>query len=296
MLQGIHIDSIKFSIYNSEIRMAISAKQVKELRELTGSGMMDCKKALAEAEGDMQKAIDILRKKGQKVSAKRADRDAAEGVVFVHTSEDSTEGIAFALNCETDFVAKNDEFLGLGKSILDAAVANKPASVEALLGLDVDGRKVGDHIIDFTGKIGEKIEVSSYEHLSGEKVVSYKHGDKIGVLVNLSNANDADVEEAGKNIGMQIASMRPVAVDETGVDADLVEREKQIGLDKARQEGKPEKILDRIAEGFVKKFYKDNTLLNQEYVKDSKQTVKQYLNGVSNGLTVKEFARLAIGR
>jgi len=276
--------------------MAISAKQVKELRELTGSGMMDCKKALAEAEGDMQKAIDILRKKGQKVSAKRADRDAAEGVVFVHTTEDGSEGIAFALNCETDFVAKNNEFMSLGKSILEAAIANKPAASEGLLELEVEGRKISDHIMDFTGKIGEKIEVSSYEYLTGEQVVAYKHGDKIGVLVNLANVNGTDVDAAGKNIGMQIASMNPVAVDETGVDAELVEREKQIGLDKARQEGKPEKILERIAEGFVKKFYKDNTLMNQEYVKDNKQTVKQYLNSVSNGLTVKGFARLAIGR
>lgn len=276
--------------------MAISAKQVKELRELTGSGMMDCKKALAEAEGDMQKAIDILRKKGQKVSAKRADRDAAEGVVFVHTSDDASEGVAFALNCETDFVAKNDEFVGLGKSILDVAIASKPANVEALVELEVEGRKIGDLIMDFTGKIGEKIEVSSYVHVEGERIVSYKHGDKIGVLVNLANTNGADVEEAGKNVGMQIASMRPVAVDESGVDAELVEREKQIGLDKARQEGKPEHILDKIATGFVKKFYKENTLLNQEYVKDNKQTVKQYLNSVTNGLTVKDFSRLAIGR
>ncbi|MGB0522962.1 MAG: translation elongation factor Ts [Flammeovirgaceae bacterium] len=276
--------------------MSITAADVNKLRKQTGAGMMDCKKALAEAEGDMQKAIDILRKKGQKVSAKRADRDAAEGVVFVHTNQDATEGIAFALNCETDFVAKNEEFVGLGQSILDAAISNKPANVDALVGLEVEGRKISDLIMDFTGKIGEKIEVSSYVRQEGEQVVSYKHGDKIGVLVNLANTNGTDVTEAGKNVGMQIASMRPVAVDESGVDADLVEREKQIGIEKARQEGKPEHILDKIANGFVKKFYKDNTLLNQEYVKDSKQTVKQYLNGVSNGLTVKDFARLSIGR
>lgn len=276
--------------------MAISAKQVKELRELTGSGMMDCKKALAEAEGDMQKAIDILRKKGQKVSAKRADRDAAEGVVFLHTSDDASQGIAFALNCETDFVAKNEEFVGLGQAILTAAVANKPSDKDTLVGLEVEGRKISDLIMDFTGKIGEKIEVSSYVCLEGEQVVSYKHGDKIGVLVNLANTSGNDVVEAGKNVGMQIASMRPVAVDESGVDPELVEREKQVGLEKAREEGKPEHILDRIAQGFVKKFYKDNTLLNQEYVKDNKQTVKQYLNSVSNGLTVKDFSRLSIGR
>lgn len=277
--------------------MAITAKQVKELREITGSGMMDCKKALAEAEGNMETAIDILRKKGQKVAAKRADRESSEGVVFTYISEDKTEGFAFALNCETDFVGKNEDFQLLGKNILEVAVANKPASIEALSALEIEGRLVSEHITDLTGKIGEKIEISQYAQMNGEHIAAYVHGDgRIGVLVNLKNTGDADVTEAGRDIGMQIASMRPVAVDENGVASDLVEREKQVGIEKARAEGKPENILERIAAGFVKKFYKDNTLMHQDFVKDSKMSVKQYLDSVNKGMTVVEFARVAIGR
>lgn len=282
---------------NKKIAMAISAKQVKELREITGSGMMDCKKALAEAEGDMDKAIDILRKKGQKISAKRADREASEGAVFVFVADDNKEGIAFTLNCETDFVGKNEDFIALGNNIMEVAKANKPTNVESLTALEMDGRSVADHLTDMMGKIGEKIEVSQYVRMTGEHVASYIHGDgSIGVLVNLLNTGDASVEEAGRDVGMQIASMRPVAVSEEGVDPDLVEREKQVGIDKAREEGKPEHILEKIAAGFVKKFFKDNTLLNQEFVKDSKVTVKQYLDSVNKGLTVKEFARVSTGR
>lgn len=276
--------------------MAISAQQVKELRGITGSGMMDCKKALSEANGDMEQAIDLLRKKGQKISAKRADRDASEGLVFAYVSDDQTEGIGFTLNCETDFVAKNDDFSILGNKFLDAAKAEKPATADALKALTVDGRTVEEHITEMTGRIGEKIEISQYAYLKGEQVVAYLHGGSIGVLVSLVNANGEASEEAGKNIGMQIASMNPLAVDENGIDTTVVEREKQVGLDKAKEEGKPANILERIAEGFVKKFYQDNTLLNQKYVKNDKETVKQYLNGVNKGLTVKEFARLSIGR
>jgi elongation factor Ts len=277
--------------------MAITAQQVKALRETTGSGMMDCQKALIEAEGDMEKAIDILRKKGQKISANRADREASEGAVFVHISDDGTEGIAFALNCETDFVGKNSDFQALGNTILGVAKAGKPATVEALSAMNVDGRTVADHITDFMGKIGEKIEVSQYTFLTGEAVAAYIHGDgSIGVLVNMSNANGTDVTEAGRDVGMQIASMRPIAVDADGIDAAMVEREKQVGLEKARAEGKPEQILEKIAEGFVQRFYKDNTLMSQAFVKDPKVTVKQYLDSVSKGLTVKEFSRVSIGR
>ena len=278
--------------------MAITAQQVKELREITGSGMMDCKKALSEAGGDMEQAIDILRKKGQKISAKRADREASEGTVFVYVSDDATEGIAFALNCETDFVGKNSDFQALGNTVLTVAKAQKPANTDALLALNVDGRTVADHITDFMGKIGEKIEVNQYTHLKGEAITAYVHGNgSIGVLVNLANTNGStEALEAGRDIGMQIASMNPVAVDEAGIDPELVEREKQVGIDKAREEGKPEAMLERIAEGFVKKFYKDNTLMSQAFVKDSKVSVKNYLNSVSKDLTVKEFSRVAIGR
>ena len=278
--------------------MVITAQQVNELRIKTGSGMMDCKKALTEAEGDMEKAIDILRKKGQKISANRADRDTTEGSVFVHISSDGKEAIGFSLNCETDFVAKNDDFQKLGQKILAIATMHKPESAESLLAISMeDGRAVSEHITDLVGKIGEKIEVAQYNHITGERIVSYIHGDgKIGVLVNLANVGSADVNEAGRLVGMQIASMRPVAVDESGVSADMLQREKEIGIERARQEGKPEAMLEKIAEGFVKKFYKENTLLHQDFVKGNKVTVKQYLNSVQNGLTVKSFARIAIGR
>ncbi len=277
--------------------MAITAKQVNELRQITGAGMMDCKKALTEANGDIEAAIDILRKKGQKVAAKREDREAAEGKVFVKVADNQKEAIGFALKCETDFVAKNDDFVKLGEQIAEVAFAHKPADVEALYALSMGSLTVKDTITEMIGKIGEKIEVAGYAHEVGEQVVPYIHGDgRIGVLVNLANTNGTDVTDAGRDIAMQIAAMRPVAVDEADVPADLVEREKQIGIEKAREEGKPEQILEKIAQGFVKKFYQDNTLLNQAFVKDNKFTVKQYLDSVSKGLTVKAFHRIAIGR
>ncbi|MEN7548324.1 translation elongation factor Ts [Rapidithrix thailandica] len=277
--------------------MAITAKQVNELRKITGAGMMDCKKALVEADGDIEKAIDSLRKKGQKVAAKREDREAAEGTVLIHINEDSTEAIAFALKCETDFVAKNEDFKSLGTKILAEAVKNQAESAEALAALEIDGVKISEQITEYIGKIGEKIEITSYTKISGEKIIPYIHGDnKIGVLVELTNVGDAEVTEAGKDVAMQIAAMNPVAVNEEGIDPELVEREKQIGIEKARQEGKPEQILEKIAEGFVKKFYKENTLLNQAFVKDNKLTVQQYLDSVQKGLTVKSFSRISIGR
>jgi len=277
--------------------MAITAKQVNELRQITGAGMMDCKKALVEADGDLEKAIDILRKKGQKVAAKREDREAAEGKVFIHTNEDFSEGFAFALKCETDFVGKNEDFVKLGESILATAIENKPADVDALKALTIDGHAISELITELIGKIGEKIEVDSYVYATGEKVIPYVHSDgKIGVLVTLANAGDADVEAAGKDVAMQITAMRPIAVDESGIDPETVEREKQIGIEKARQEGKPEHILEKIAGGFVKKFYQENTLLNQVFVKDNKLTVAKYLNGINKGLTVTAFSRVSIGR
>jgi elongation factor Ts len=276
--------------------MAITAKQVNDLRQITGAGMMDCKQALVEADGDIEKAIDILRKKGQKVAAKRADRDAKEGNVYVYTSEDGQIGIALALNCETEPVSNTVEFKELGQMILDAAVANQPADAETLVALTKDGKALSEYMVELSGKIGEKIEVSQYSLLKGEKIVSYLHGRTIAVLVNLANVGKVDVVEAGRSVAMQIAAMRPVAVDEHSVDPAVVAREKEVGVERARQEGKPENLLERIAEGYLKKFYQENTLLSQPFVKDNKVTVSQYLNSVEKGLTVKSFARIAIGR
>lgn len=276
--------------------MAITAKEVNQLRKMTGAGMMDCKKALVEADGDFDKAIELLRKKGQKVSASRSDRETTEGVVLVRTNDDQSEGTLIALTCETDFVAKNEDFIALGKEILEAAYESKAADIEAIKALPAGDITLGEKIIENIGKIGEKIEISAYETLKSEKVVPYIHaGSKLGVLVGLANANGSDVVEAGKDVAMQIAAMNPLAVDKDGVDATVVEKEIEIGKEQARAEGKPEQMLEKIAMGKLNKFYKENTLLSQVFVKDNSVNISQYLDSVSKGLTVGEFKRVAIG-
>ena len=276
--------------------MSITAQEVNKLRKMTGAGMMDCKKALTEANGDFEAAIDLLRKKGQKVSASRADRQTSEGSVFVSTNADGTEGVLIALNCETDFVAKNDEFQALGKQILESAVQEKPDNIEALLGLSAGEITLGEKVVELIGKIGEKIEVSAYERLSAESVVAYIHaGSKLGVLVGMDGGNGSEVGPAGKDVAMQIAAMNPVAVDKDQVDSSVVEREMAIGREQAIAEGKPENIVDKIAEGKLNKFYKENTLLNQSFVKDNSLTISKYLDSVKQGLTVRNFRRVAIG-
>jgi elongation factor Ts len=275
---------------------AITAQDVNKLRTMTGAGMMDCKKALTEAEGDFEKAIEILRKKGQKVSASRSDKDAKEGSVFVKTSDDKKEAVLIALNCETDFVAKNEEFQNLGKLIADTAFAKKPATKEALLAEVVGGLSLAEKITELVGKIGEKLEVSAYVRMTGEAVIPYIHaGSKLGVLVSLKGVNGKDVTEAGKDVGMQIAAMNPVAVDETQVDKTLIEKELDIAKAQILAEGKPANMVDKIAQGKLNKFFKESTLLPQTFVKDNSKTVAQYLESVSKGLTVAEFRRIAIG-
>jgi len=275
---------------------AITAQDVNKLRSMTGAGMMDCKKALTEAEGDFEKAIEILRKKGQKVSASRSDKDAKEGSVFVKTSDDNKEAVLIALNCETDFVAKNEEFQNLGKLIAETAYITKPASKEALLAEVANGLSLNERITELVGKIGEKIEVSAFVHMTGEAVVPYIHaGSKLGVLVSLKGVNGKDVTDAGKDVGMQIAAMNPVAVDESQVDKSLIEKELEIAKAQILAEGKPENMVEKIAQGKLNKFFKESTLLPQAFVKDSSKTVAQYLDSVSKGLTVAEFKRVAIG-
>nr|WKN38334.1 translation elongation factor Ts [Tunicatimonas sp. TK19036] len=274
--------------------MAITAQEVNKLRQMTGAGMMDCKKALVEADGDFDKAIEILRKKGQKVSASRSDRETTEGVVFVKTSDDNKEAVLISLNCETDFVAKNDEFLSIGESILDVAFKEKPASVEELKKLQLGGLTIEEKLTELVGKIGEKIEIGAYEVMSGELVVSYIHANgKLGVLVALENTNDQGVE-AGKDVAMQIAAMNPVALDESEVDQATIDRELEIGREQARAEGKPENILDKIAQGKLNKFYKDNTLVHQAFVKDSSMNISQYLDSVNKGMKVTKFKRVSV--
>jgi elongation factor Ts len=279
--------------------LQITASDVNKLRQQTGAGMMDCKKALTETNGDFEAAIDFLRKKGAKVAASRQDRDSNEGVVIARTSADGKRGVIIELNCETDFVAKNAEFVAFANAIANSAVENKPADIEALyqLGIDTETDRItiGESIIDKTGKIGEKIGVSKYEIVEGEKVIAYIHGNfRLGVLVALS-ANVAGADEAGKDVAMQIAAMNPIAVDKDGVDATTIERELEIAKEQIRAEGKPEEMVEKISIGKLNKFYKDSTLLNQEFVKDPSKSVAQFLNTVDKGLTVTAFKRVALG-
>ena len=275
---------------------AISAQDVNKLRTMTGAGLMDCKKALTEAEGDFEKAIEILRKKGQKVSASRSDRDAKEGSVFIKLSDDKKEAVLIALNCETDFVAKNDEFQNLGKLIAETAFTKKSANKEALLAETVSGLTINDKITELVGKIGEKLEISAFVHMTGEAIVPYIHsGSKLGVLVSLKGVNGKDVTDAGKDIGMQIAAMNPVAVNESDVDKTLIEKELEIAKAQILAEGKPEHMVEKIAQGKLNKFFKESTLLPQTFVKDNSKTVAQYLDSVTKGLTVAEFKRVSIG-
>lgn len=276
--------------------MAITAQEVNKLRQMTGAGMMDCKKALVEAEGDFDKAIEYLRKKGQKLSEKRADRETKEGSVFVRMNDDASSAIMIAFTCETDFVAKNEDFQALGSEIADAAMSNNPADVAGVNALSLGDLTVEAKVTELVGKIGEKLAVTAYESISGEKVASYIHSNgKLGVLVAMTGVGDTDVADAGKDVGMQIAAMNPVALDKDGVDATTIEKEIEIGKEQARQEGKPEAILDKIAQGKLQKFFKENTLLSQSFVKEPKQTVAQYLDSVNKGLTASAFKRVAIG-
>ncbi|WP_149240934.1 translation elongation factor Ts [Dyadobacter sp. 32] len=277
--------------------MAITAQDVNKLRQMTGAGMMDCKKALQEADGDFEQAVDILRKQGQKVAAKRADNAVSEGTVLVSISADGTNGKIVALACETEPVSNVEDFKNLAQSILDKAVADNISDKEALLSATLaDGRPVSENIIDLVGKLGEKLEIVSYENVTADQVVSYIHSNgKLGVLVAFEGVNGTDVTELGKDVAMQIAAMKPVALDKDGVDSATVEREIEVGKEQARAEGKPEAMLEKIAQGKLQKFYKDNTLLNQEFVKDSSLTIRQLLEKTAKGLTVKSFNRVAIG-
>jgi len=274
----------------------ITAQDVNKLRSMTGAGMMDCKKALTEADGDFEKAIEILRKKGQKVSASRSDKDAKEGSVFIKSSDDRKEAVLIALNCETDFVAKNEEFQNLGKLIAETAFMRKSADKDALMNEKVGDLTINEKITELVGKIGEKLEISAFVHMKGEAVVPYIHaGSKLGVLVSLKGVNGKDVSDAGKDVGMQIAAMNPVAVDETNVDKSVIEKELEIAKALILAEGKPANMVEKIAAGKLQKFFKDNTLVHQPFVKDSSKTVAQYLDSISKGLAVAEFKRVAIG-
>lgn len=266
----------------------ITAADVNKLRKQTGAGMMDCKKALTEADGDFDKAIEIIREKGQAVAKKRSDREASEGVVFAKTTSDEKKGFIISMNCETDFVAKNDDFIKLANQIIDAAVEKQPNNIDELKQHQIEGKTVEETINYYTGIIGEKLELAYYDYIEAAKVTSYIHMDnKLAALVGLNKDNvDQDV---AKNVAMQVAAMDPVAVDKDSVPQDVVDKEYEIGKKQAQSEGKPENILDKIAKGKVEKFMKENTLLNQEFIRDSKKSVRQYLQEQDQELTVEGF-------
>ena len=277
----------------SSTTVNITAADVNKLRTQTGAGMMDCKKALTEAEGDFEKAVDILRKKGQKVAANRGDREAKEGYVIAKLSDDKKFGAIISLNCETDFVAINADFTAFANKISDAAMANKPANLDALNALTIDGRTIAENITDYVGKIGEKIELGKYEFVAAACVTVYNHpGNRVATIVGFNKTAD---EQVMRDVAMQAAAMAPVALDKDQVDASILEREIEIGKEQARAEGKPEEMLEKIAMGKLNKFYKESTLLNQDFIKDNKKTVAQYMNDSEKGLTATDFKRVALG-
>ena len=275
--------------------MAITASDVNKLRQQTGAGMMDCKNALVEANGDFEVAVDVLRKKGQKIAAKRGDNEAKEGLVLAQTSEDGTTGVILTLNCETDFVAKNEGYVNFVQSILDIALAKLPATAEDLKALAyIDKLTVEEKITEQVGVIGEKLDLSSYAVISAAKVVAYNHpGNQLATLVGLNSGSEV-VAEAGRQVAMQIAAMNPIAIDKDGVDARTIEREIEVGKELAIQEGKPAEMAEKIAMGRLNKFFQENTLLSQAFVRDNKVTIEQFLDSTEKGLTVTDFKRFSL--
>ena len=271
----------------------VTAAEVNNLRKITGAGMMDCKKALVEANGDLDSAIEILRKKGQKVAAKRADRESSEGVAITVANQENTTAIGVVLACETDFVGKNADFIELAHKIANTALSCK--SKEELLKASLGEMTVEEKLIEQTGVIGEKIQINDFARVDAEYVGTYIHaGNKISSLVGFSEKAD-NIDVAGKDIAMQIAAMNPIALDEKNVDAEVIEKEIEIAKDQLRAEGKPEEMLDKIAQGKLKRFFKDNTLVHQAFIKDGKVSVSQYLSNYSSSLSITSFNRVSIG-
>jgi elongation factor Ts len=271
----------------------ITAADVNKLRKQTGAGMMDCKKALTQADGDFDKAIEIIREKGQAVAQKRSDREASEGVVFAKVTDDAKKGFIISLNCETDFVAKNDDFVKLANQIIELALDKQPKDKDELLNLELNGKSVTETIKYQTGIIGEKLELSYYDFLEAPQVTPYIHMDnKLATLIGLNKENIE--QQVGKDVAMQVAAMDPVAIDKDQVPQDIADKELEIGRKQAKAEGKPDNLIDKIAQGKLGKYMKENTLLNQEFIKDSKKSVKQYLQEQDKELTVTDFKRYSL--
>ena len=275
--------------------MEISAADVKKLRDMTGAGMMDCKKALSEANGDIDGAIDYLRKRGAKVAELRAGRDANEGVVIAQVNADQTKGVVVYVGCETDFVAKNEDFIKFVQTITDIAMANNCTTLDELLGQDMNGVTIKERVGEKVGAIGENISIAGFETLSGEMIVPYNHSYRVGVLVALNKKGGDSFFAIGKDVAMQAAAMRPATLDESSVTEDMRQREMAIAREKAIAEGKPESMVEKIAEGALKKFFKEMTLVNQEFVKDPKKTVAQVVSEVDKELKIVGFKRCELG-
>ncbi|NVK63596.1 MAG: elongation factor Ts [Flavobacteriales bacterium] len=275
--------------------MAITAAEVNKLRKQTGAGMMDCKKALTETNGDFEAAIDVLRKKGQKVAAKRGDNEASEGLIFAQTTEDGKTGVMVRLNCETDFVAKNDDFRDFVQSLVDIAMKEMPASIDELKNAAYNDKlSVNEKITEHVGVVGEKLDLSGFEVVNAESVVAYNHpGNQIAALVGLNSAS-AEAQDAGRQVAMQVAAMNPVALNKEGFDQETIDRELEVGKDLAIQEGKPAEMAEKIAQGRLNKFFKENSLLSQAFVRDNKKSVEQFLKDTESGLTVVDFKRFAM--
>lgn len=272
----------------------IKASDINRLRQQTGAGMMDCKKALTETKGDFDAAIDYLRKKGAKVSALRAGREAREGLVIAITNEAQTKGVILSVNCETDFVAKNEEFAAFAKEAAKIALDENISSAEQLSGMKIGNITIGERVAELVGKIGEKIEVRKLAVSEGAFVVTYMHSNnKLGVLVAFNKPKSESLEAAGKDVAMQVAAMNPVAIDQHGVAQDVIDRELDVARDKAKADGKPEQMIDKIAAGALNKFFKEQTLLSQEFVKDPKKTINDVLKSIDKELTVVDFKRVA---
>ena len=272
----------------------ISASDVNTLRKKTGAGMMDCKNALVEANGDFDKAIDVLRKKGQKVASKRADRDATEGVVLARVSDNSKFGALISVNCETDFVAKNEDFISLTNQILDGAISGEIMNSDDLKKMSINGMTVEEKLLEQTGVIGEKIELGFYASIKDELVSAYTHhGNKLATIAGL-NINDSEFIEVGKDVCMQIAAMNPIGVSESDISQDVLDKELEIAKDLARKEGKPEQMIEKIALGRLGKFFKENTLLKQAFIKDGKKSIESYLKEKNSDLTVNSFKRFGL--
>jgi elongation factor Ts len=271
----------------------ITAADVAKLRRVTLAGMLDCKKALEESGGDFDKAIEIIRKKGQAVASKRADKEASEGVVLSQVSADGKLGVLIVLNSETDFVAKNADFVTLANKILDIALAKNPATLEELKELPFDGSKVADKVIENIGIIGEKLELSYYEKIEAEHVQAYIHpGNRLATLVGFTKAG-MDIQ-VYKDVAMQVAAMNPVAVDKEDVPQSIIDQEIEIGKEQAKRDGKPEEMLEKIAQGKLGKFFKENTLLNQDFIKNNKINIRQYLQSIDKELGVTSFKRFTL--